>query len=537
MNEFDNTKYTNYKINQNHDTSAVTTGRKELHKRDNQRTQRSKTQNNDKENIIIKEYVSYVGSFDDGMADTLQFDKESIENWNTMPTKLLATGIHSINNKEYNDGKYVIKSTKRKVPTPRLSKIPAMKLYDELADFNKGRKMIRKKESLPKWLVEKKEMYKTLYNKYQTNLTTELYIQTVSDDMKMKQWGIQTKKLEKDWGQIHNIGIWSIALTRDEEFVFTGDSDGFQKQWDLDSQLQIKDFGKVHDGAIFHILITTDNKTMFTCDKISLSNTKLQNNLDVSTVKPMFTEDKEKDCFEEVDNRFKNKTQNLQDISQTKMNCHTRILDNIKQENLIQWDLVTMTIKKEWGAIHEHSLFSINVSMDSKYMFTGDQCGYMKQWDLKTGNLVKDYGKIHKDSILSTCITPDGKFLFTADRFGYMKQWSISERKLTKFWGDIHSGLILSIAVSPDSKTVQTVDNMGYQMQWSIEDYGLVKEYARAHEGSILRVEVTSCGQYAITIDNKGYMKQWDLNSCCLFKDYGRIHDGSINSCALTYIS
>jgi WD40 repeat protein len=80
---------------------------------------------------------------------------------------------------------------------------------------------------------------------------------------------------------------------------------------------------------------------------------------------------------------------------------------------IMQWNIRTKTLHKDWGKVHKHAIYSIKVTADLQTLFTSDDSGSLKQHAVKSGDLVKDYGRVHTGLIHSLETTPDNLFLFT----------------------------------------------------------------------------------------------------------------------------
>ena len=444
-------------------------------------------------------------------------------------------------------------------PVLSVSQIDEEQLFDTVQRYytiKKSKRLKGQEKKKDTWQTSRTSIRSSVILKQENELESfkELQALTCGDDGRIISQSINKKEIFTDWGVLHNCSIWSMCISKDEYYLWTGDQYGYQKQWCLNTKLLHKDFGKVHLGSIMHLIITNDNQYFFSSDFV-VKNAETKQEVDVNTsevVKDVQVQTQRmsnETSFmssgqliseaRKTDFKVIPKKKYLIDPFHLSGRAKNQIIDvsterNHREEKLLQWNVETGKIYRKWDKLHESPIFSLHVSADSKHQFTADKLGCLKQSSIKTGNLVKDYGKVHKDSILSMAMSYNNRYLFTADRFGYLNQWDIGQKKQVKHWGDIHCGLILSIAVTTDTKYVFTVDNIGYQMQWNLEEYKLEKDYGKVHDFSILKVEVSHCNKWAFTMDSKGIIKQWNLTTKTLEKDYGCVHTGPINSMVLT---
>lgn len=81
------------------------------------------------------------------------------------------------------------------------------------------------------------------------------FLFTTDDNGFQKQWCISKLELLYDFGQIHKSEINSIALSTDE-FLFTIDENGQINQWNIKSKKLHKQFGKIYHGSILASIST-----------------------------------------------------------------------------------------------------------------------------------------------------------------------------------------------------------------------------------------------------------------------------------------
>lgn len=118
----------------------------------------------------------------------------------------------------------------------------------------------------------------------------EEYVFTGSTDMHMKQWKLENFELVKDWGAIHRHYVSGLAITPDGQYVFSGSFDRHIKQWSIHEQNLYKDYGAVHDHYICCLLISKNSKYLWSTGfdgyvkKWDIPNQKLVQSFDINLV-------------------------------------------------------------------------------------------------------------------------------------------------------------------------------------------------------------------------------------------------------------
>jgi hypothetical protein len=71
----------------------------------------------------------------------------------------------------------------------------------------------------------------------------------------------------RDVGKIHSEIIWSMVMTRNNEFLFTSDDSGNLKQWAVKfNTTLVKEYPSVHETVIRAMAVSADNEHLFTSD-------------------------------------------------------------------------------------------------------------------------------------------------------------------------------------------------------------------------------------------------------------------------------
>lgn len=83
------------------------------------------------------------------------------------------------------------------------------------------------------------------------------------------------------------------------------------------------------------------------------------------------------------------------------------------------------------------------ISLDDKYLFTGDISGNLYIWDIKSLFRIESLENYHDSSITNIVSTKDDQFLYTSDTDGFAKKLCLGKKSqfgcIYEF-GKIHDG-------------------------------------------------------------------------------------------------
>jgi WD40 repeat protein len=145
----------------------------------------------------------------------------------------------------------------------------------------------------------------------------------------------------------------------------------------------------------------------------------------------------------------------------------------ISQYQLIDNHLVPL---KKYPKV-ETPIYALEVTPDSRFFFIAGTNGFLQQYSLIDQLLLKSYGgtftasnsvKDGKWHIKAMAISPDSRFLFTGDDKGWVKQYDIYKKEMLYDLGQVHVGGIFSLVVTPDSRFLFTSSEYGVLRQYKI---------------------------------------------------------------------
>ena len=394
--------------------------------------------------------------------------------------------------------------------------------------------------------------FETIDNKY-------LYL--CNDKGYMMKYKLDDEKIVKEFGQIHDSCINSIAGSTDGKWLFTSDSRGCVKQFCLLTDTLAHDYGKFHQREINSIMLSQDNKRLYTSDgggyqkELDIIERKLVfdygkvHNLEIYAI--AITQTDEYLFTSDMHGKLKQFNVQSRDLYKDYGKIHTRAILAIccshdskylftadMSGNLKQFSILSETIVREYESVTIGRVTSIKCTNDNKFMFVSDDNGGLKEYSIADMKKLIDFGAVHKTAIKVVIISNDDKYLYCTDRTGTQKRIKIKQDKEIIDWGEIHGSWVNQIAITPDNQKLFSVSNSGNIKQFSI-DKGkkrtskkvkreCVHNFGRVHHGYIKSICISNDNEYLFTSDVLGTCKQWSIKKVNLVRDMGRIHESAI---------
>ena len=115
------------------------------------------------------------------------------------------------------------------------------------------------------------------------------------------------------------------------------------------------------------------------------------------------------------------------------------------------------------------------------FLFISYYCSIIKQYDIKDMSLVKAYNKFHEGGIVTIIKSSiDTNYIYTADDQGWVKQFSFKDRKLIPQNERYLINFLVELHVSYCDKFLFLLDGKGILKQMKQTDFNVVKEYGIA---------------------------------------------------------
>ena len=294
----------------------------------------------------------------------------------------------------------------------------------------------------------------------------------------LKRWDINKKKIINNYGQIFTVGktgILSMAITKDSKYLFLGDGNkdhvendaqsGTLIKWDVQKEEIVKIHKNTHSRGILSMAITSDNQYLFTLGRELkqwdiTSDSQLKNygfpleNEAVNLLCHTSSADNLISLGLTSDNKFQltglafgktimwniQKQKLIKSFGKSNDTAHSIIVTSDNNQLLVmangslkQFDINTQKMMNDYDKKNHPMLSSANstvVTSDNQYLFVGHINGDVMQWNINKQIFVRNYVGFHQDSVTSMVVTNDNQYLFSADNQGYLKQWDIQGEKL-----------------------------------------------------------------------------------------------------------
>ena len=160
---------------------------------------------------------------------------------------------------------------------------------------------------------------------------------------------------------------------------------------------------------------------------------------------------------------------------------------------------------------HEHTIWSVAISKDGRYMVSGSEDRTACIWDMKIRHklhvlrLARSDREIPANHVLAVAISSNGHFVLTGG--GDLVLWdSTCGKKIKRFEG--HKGSILSVAFSPDENSALSGSADGTIRLWDLRSQQEIERLeieGKGYENYVTSVRFSPDGQYILagSLDGK----------------------------------
>lgn len=212
-----------------------------------------------------------------------------------------------------------------------------------------------------------------------------------------------------------------------------------------------------------------------------------------------------------------------------------------KEGNLLQWDIIDLTLVADYGDISEGMIYSIALTADGMWLFSSDDLGYVRQYSVQEKEMACMLGKLHHGEIYSICCSYDvysksdggglySKYLFTSDSKGKLIQYNIDEGEIELDYGQVSSGEIMSICCTRDNNYLFVADDKGVVKQFSMEYQSVLREFVSPTAKRIYSVCTSFNNSFMITSNVDGEINQFQVRSQEMLKPYSEFHSGEVGT-------
>ena len=172
-------------------------------------------------------------------------------------------------------------------------------------------------------------------------------------------------ELVKDFGEIAGNCVQGLCLTRDENFLFTGDGNGFMKCWDVKKGCLHKSWGKVHKKGISHMEIVVYE--VWDARKKEFAKENVLMTAASDKILKLWHFDRDSEAIA----------------------LHSQTIGKSKPKFCDQM----LIFEKDFSLAHPDRIQSYKMTTDGKYLYTGGSQSLIKCWETKNWTMVKDFSE------------------------------------------------------------------------------------------------------------------------------------------------
>ncbi|MBN2735559.1 MAG: WD40 repeat domain-containing protein [Spirochaetales bacterium] len=151
-----------------------------------------------------------------------------------------------------------------------------------------------------------------------------------------------------------------------------------------------------------------------------------------------------------------------------------------KQGKLLLWSIKSGELVKTISA-HEKTINSLIFSRDGKLLVTGSDDKKIKVWTIPEFNLLKEIDNTY--SVESVSISIDGKYIFSGDANGRIHLWDFDSGKHLRVL-NIHTKSVDSIECTSDNKFFISGSSDGSVIIWNLLNFRMVHRFFHKGEAA-----------------------------------------------------
>lgn len=277
--------------------------------------------------------------------------------------------------------------------------------------------------------------------------------------------------------------VWSLALSFDENRLFSSDDDRTIKAWNLETGQMLQTY-RGHQQPVVSVSLSPDEQTLIST---SFDRTIKFWNSETGTL-----------------TRTLNGHQDT--VWTAVVSADSKILASASADRTIKlWDFKTGELLQTLTG-HTDWVFSVAFSPDGQTLASASKDGTIKLWNVQTGNLQQTLTG-HTNAVRSIAFDPTGEQLVSASWDQTLKLWQVSSgQELKTFAG--HSDRAVSVVFLPDGKQFASASIDGTVRLWNVA-HSTPLETITAHTDWVLAVAANSSGNTLVSSSRDRTIKVW----------------------------
>jgi len=268
----------------------------------------------------------------------------------------------------------------------------------------------------------------------------------------------------------HDGYVWSVDISNDKRYIFSGSKDNTIKIWDFYRGDELKTI-KGHNDYIYSIDLSNDGNYL---------------------------------------------------------------ASGGKDKSVKIWNVTHKQDKVDMKLLHtldgDYTVNSVAITNDNKYVISGSSDGMIRKHQITTGEQIYAF-KGHALSVRSVAITSDDKYIVSGGDDDTVKVWDIETKKLVRTLKGHKKGVV-SVAVSGDNKYIVSGAGDFYIKIWDMQTGKLINTLKK-HENLVKSVKVSKNSKYIVSGGMDNTVRIWDINTGDLI-DTMRGHDSIVNTVAIS---
>ena len=310
------------------------------------------------------------------------------------------------------------------------------------------------------------------------------FLYTASEDKSVKQWNITNCSVINTY-EGHTLQVNSIDISSDNKYLVSGSSDSTIIIWDAHNSSLLKQF-KAHKASVTTLCIMPNNKYI-----VSGSVDKEIKIWDFNTLKEIRT--------------LKGHSLPIKSLCST---TDSKYIISVSEDKTIRiWDVADgREIKKIFG--HNQGINSVCLSPAENIFATASNDGTIKLWTFPEGKELKTL-RGHSDWVNTICFSHDGKFLLSAGEESNVKLWNVSSGKEIKTFNG-HAGSVNSVNFFSDGVYFITGSSDNTSKKWHIKDDEKVRTFHRKFNETS-PCKYTPDGKYIMFFTDSNTIKLFDI--------------------------